>query len=116
MMLGTMVMPRGTAALLAGLVMHFMAGAVFFVVYALLFDAFGLTSGIAGWAALFGAVHGVLAGMMLGMMPLMHPRLATADGIPTPGMFGLQISSMAPIAIIVMHAVFGAVGGAIYQA
>lgn len=122
MMLGTMMLPPGQAARALGMMMHFAAGIVFFIIYALLFDGFGLESATVGWASLFGAVHGVLAGMMMGMMGAMHPRMATATGgqgtaaMEPPGAFGRNMGAMAPIAIIVLHVVFGAVAGAVYIA
>ncbi|MEX2229982.1 MAG: hypothetical protein WEB13_10140 [Dehalococcoidia bacterium] len=125
MMLGTMLMPRGTAAWLVGVMVHLMMGAIFFVVYAALFDAFAIESGIVGWAALFGAVHGVIAGMALGMMPMMHPRLETtpagggppsSGGVPAPGIFARNLGPIGPVAIIVLHVVFGAVAGVVYTA
>ncbi|GAB4337803.1 MAG: hypothetical protein Kow0010_25980 [Dehalococcoidia bacterium] len=122
MMLGTMMMPPGSAARMAGLVMHFVAGTVFFIIYAALFDAFGIDSTVAGWAALFGLVHGVLAGLMMVMMPMMHSRMATAGAVAgsgeveAPGLFGKNLGQMAPMAIVALHVVFGLVGGAIYAA
>jgi hypothetical protein len=122
MMLGTMMLPKGPAAWVAGLVMHFGMGIVFFIVYALLFNAFGIREAVAGWGAIFGLVHGFVAGAALGMMPVMHPRIVSASGetaegtLPAPGPFGLNVSAMAPVAIIVLHVIYGAVGGAIYSA
>ncbi len=122
LMLGTMVMPPGPMARVAGLVMHFMAGAAFVVVYAALFNAFGIESGLAGWGALFGAVHGVMSGLMMTMMGAMHPRMAASTAgasqgtLTAPGFFGVNYGSMAPMAIIALHVVFGAVAGAVYAA
>jgi hypothetical protein len=120
MMLGTMFLPKGPAAWLLGLMMHFAMGVAFLIVYAALFDAFGLEDGLAGWGALFGLVHGVIAGMAMGMMGMMHPRMARAaaggggGSIPDPGLFAVHVAAMAPMAVLVMHVIYGAVGGAIY--
>jgi hypothetical protein len=122
MMLGTMFLPRGTAAWVLGAMLHFMMGAVFFVVYAALFDALAITSGIVGWSVLFGLVHGAVAGASMGMMPAMHPRMVTAggpgehEGVPSPGFFAATFGVMGPMAILMLHAVFGLVGGLIYNA
>jgi hypothetical protein len=122
LMLGTMFLPRGTAAWVLGLMLHLMMGAAFFVVYALLFDALAIESGIVGWAAAFGLVHGAIAGMAMGMMPVMHPRMATAHGsvgseqVPNPGFFASSFGLMGPVAILMLHLVFGVVGGIIYSA
>ncbi len=121
-MLGTMFLPKGPAAWLLGLMMHFAMGVAFLIVYAVLFDAFGLEDGLAGWGALFGLVHGVVAGTFMGMIGMMHPRVARAavgdggDSIPDPGLFAVRVAAMAPMAVLVMHVIYGAVGGAIYAA
>lgn len=122
LMLGTMFLRRGPAAWVLGLMLHFMMGAAFFVVYAGLFDALGLETSLAGWGALFGLAHGVAAGMAMGMMGAVHPRLA-ADGpdvageaLPAPGPFGIHMGMMAPVAILGLHALYGAVAGAVYAA
>ncbi len=78
MMLGTMLLPKGNLAWAVGLMLHFMMGAIFFIVYAALFDVIGLEDGIIGWAALFGLAHGLLAGIMMAPMGIMHPRVARA--------------------------------------
>lgn len=122
MMLGTMFLPRGTAAWALGLMMHFMMGAVFFVAYAALFDALGIESGIVGWSTAFGLVHGAITGMAMGMMPVMHPRMAASHGsvasdqVPNPGAFATSFGLMGPIAILMLHAAFGLAGGLVYSA
>lgn len=122
MMLGTMLLPKGPAAWLLGLAMHFMMGAAFFVVYAALFDILAIEDTIAGWGALFGLAHGTVAGAAMGMMNVMHPRMESSAGqsgvsaLPAPGFFGLRVSAMAPVAILMLHVIYGAVGGAIYSA
>lgn len=114
-MLGTMFLPLGAPARLLGLAIHFMMGAAFFLVYAAIFDAAGLEESVAGWGALFGLVHGLIAGMAMGMMPAMHPRMADGPGaVPRPGFFGVRLGAMAPVAIVLLHALYGAVGGAVY--
>lgn len=122
LMLGSMFMSAGGAARAVGLVAHFMMGTIFVIIYALLFDAFGLSGSLAGWGGLFGAIHGVGAGMMMAMMGAVHPRMATdAGGISSgevlaPGIFGLNYGAMAPVGIIALHIVFGVVAGAVYAA
>jgi hypothetical protein len=104
MMLGTMFLPRGTAALALGAMLHLMMGAVFFVVYTALFDALSITNGIVGWSVLFGLVHGAIAGASMGVMPVMHPRMVTvggpggAQGVTSPGFFATSFGVMGPIA------------------
>ncbi|MBI4328448.1 MAG: hypothetical protein HY685_01115 [Chloroflexi bacterium] len=121
MTLGTMVLPKGAGAWALGLMMHLMMGVVFFIVYAALFQAFGIRTAVAGWSALFGVVHALMAGVAFGMMPVVHPRMATApasdsDQVPAPGYWGLKLGWMGPMAIIGVHVVYGAVAGGVYAA
>lgn len=122
LMLGTMFLRKGPAAWLLGLMIHFMMGAAFFVVYAAAFDALSAESSLAAWGVLFGLAHGVVAGMAMGMMGMMHPRLApagaglTGETLPAPGLFGIRMGPMAPLAILALHVLYGAVAGAIYAA
>jgi len=122
MMLGTVFLPKGTAAWVVGLMMHLMMGALFFLIYAALFDALSIDSGIVGWAVIFGLAHGTIAGAAMGMMPAMHPRMATAGGPETedtvlnPGMFALSMGMMGPMALLALHAVFGLAGCLVYNA
>jgi uncharacterized membrane protein YeaQ/YmgE (transglycosylase-associated protein family) len=78
-----------------------------------LFSAFGLP-GSWLWGLVFGAVHGVMAGLVMGMMPLVHPRVGPGKELPSPGLFAKNISPMAPMGLIMLHLVYGAVVGAIY--
>jgi hypothetical protein len=115
MLLGTMFLPKGTPAFILGLTLHFMIGAIFFVIYAALFNALSIESGLAGWSAIFALVHGAVAGLAMGMMPAMHPRMATATGplvdvVPTPGVFASSFGLMGPIAVLALHLVYGVVG------
>lgn len=121
MTLGTMFFPKGAAAWVVGLMMHLMMGVVFFIIYAALFTAFGIESGIIGWSALFGAIHALMAGAAFGMMPSVHPRMATEPKssprtVSAPGYFGVKLGMMGPAALIVVHVIYGVVAGAIYAA
>ena len=122
MMLGTMFLPRGAAAWLLGLVMHFMMGVAFFVGYAIIFDVVAIEETFAGWGIVFGLAHGTMTGAAMGMMNVMHPRMEISAGqggagaLQAPGFFGLRVSAVAPVAILMLHAVYGLVGGAVYGA
>ncbi len=122
MLLGTMFLPKGAAAWSLGLMLHFMMGAVFFVIYAALFDALSIETSVAGWSALFGLIHGVVAGAAMGMMPAMHPRMVTAggpgetQGVADPGIFATTFGVMGPLALLALHVLYGAVGGLVYAA
>lgn len=121
MILGTMLFPRGGAAWALGLMMHLMMGVAFFLIYAALFRAFGLHSALAGWGGLFGAVHGLAAGMAMGMAPMMHPRMATAgtpssSEVASPGFMATRMGMVGPMAVVMVHALYGVASGAIYAA
>jgi hypothetical protein len=122
MTLGTMFLPRGPAAWTLGLMLHFMMGALFFVIYAALFDALTIDGGVAGVSALFGLAHGVVAGAAMGMMPAMHPRMVTAggpakaEGVVSPGFFATTYGLMGAMALIGVHVLYGLVGGLVYAA
>lgn len=121
MTLGTMFLPKGGAAWVVGLMIHLMMGTIFFIIYATLFSALGVQSAIPGWSALFGVVHAAIAGTAFGMMPMLHPRMATgsatsSETVPMPGFFGTKMGMMGPMSIVMVHVVYGLVGGAIYAA
>jgi uncharacterized membrane protein YagU involved in acid resistance len=113
-MLGLMfVGPESGAVTLIGLVVHVMMGVIFAIIYVLLFNLFHIAPSWQ-WGALFGAVLGVLAGLAFGMMPALHPRMGNGDELPAPGMFGHNLGAMVPIAIVVLHVIFGVVVGGVY--
>ncbi len=116
-MLGLMFIGPDSSGLVyvLGLLVHFMMGVVFSIVYALLFNAFDLDPSWR-WGALFGAVHGVIAGMAFGMMPAMHPRMGRGEVLDAPGPFGINYGAMVPVGVITLHVVFGAVVGWVYGA
>ena len=72
-MLGTMFTPNQGAARVMGVVVHFMMGAVFAVIYALLWSL-GIGGSTWAWGAIFGVVHGVIALLTMPAMMKMHPR------------------------------------------
>ena len=72
-MLGTMVVTRRAAATTPGMVMHFMAGVIFALIYALLWSL-GLGSATWWWGLIFGAVHGAGAVVMMPIMMRINPR------------------------------------------
>jgi uncharacterized membrane protein YagU involved in acid resistance len=113
-MLGLMFVDPGSGAVaILGLVAHVMMGIVFAIVYVLLFRALGIAPRWQ-WGAVFGAVHGVLAGMALGMMPALHPRMGNGEELPAPGLFGHNLGAAVPMAVVLLHVVFGAVVGMTY--
>lgn len=103
-MLGTMFTPNQSTARLMGIVAHFMMGAVFAIVYALLWSL-GIGSPTWLWGVIFGAAHGVVAAMTMPMMMKMHPRPPQMDSGP-----------MMMVGLLVGHMVFGLVVALTYSA
>lgn len=80
-MLGTMVAAKRDTATILGVVMHFMMGVIFAIVYALLWSA-GIGDPTWIWGVIFGAVHGVVVIAMMPIMMRMHPRSPEMAGGP----------------------------------
>lgn len=100
---------------LMGLGMHFMMGAIFGVIYAVLFDAIS-DADIVTLGVIFGIVHWFIAGAMTGMMPMMHAGIKSGD-VPAPGIFMTNIGGMMGFVGGMMgHIVFGLVFALVYQA
>jgi hypothetical protein len=97
-MIGTMM----GASVAVGWIVHFMIGTIAWGGgFALLYE---LIPG--GSAVVKGILFGVAA--WLGMMILVMPMAGA-------GLFGMNLGIMAPIMTLVLHIVFGAVLGAVYQ-
>jgi len=112
MMLGTMVVqPPGAVAWTVGLVMHLVLSGLIALIYAWGFER---VTHRAGWAvgAGFGVIHAIIGGLFMGMVPAMHPLIP--EQMPAPGAFMSNIP-MGPVALFVLHIVYGAVVGAIYR-
>lgn len=111
MMEGTMlVRPPGPVAWGVGFVMHLMISALIALLYAWAFEHVAHRAG-AGVGALFGLVHAVIAGLAMGMVPAIHPLIP--EMLAAPGAFLLHIP-MGPVALVLLHVLYGAVVGAIY--
>jgi len=111
MMEGTMlVRPPGPVAWGVGFLMHLMISGLIAFVYAWGFER---VTHRAGWlvGAGFGVVHAVIAGVVMGMMPAVHPLIP--GQMPAPGAF-LSNVPMGPVALFMLHVVYGAIVGAIY--
>ncbi len=119
---GAMFTSDRRAAKGIGAAMHIvvMSGLVIGSIYALLFDAFEVTSGNAWWVgALFGLVHGLGAGVFMAMLPAMHPRMGAADAggaltLKPPGLFAKNYGSATPPGVVMVHVVYGLVVGLVY--
>jgi hypothetical protein len=119
-MLGTMITSDRDKAKSIGFAMHLLNGWLFAVVYAAAFESWGR----AGWGrgAVVGLIHAsfvLTAGMRF--LPGIHPRMASeqegpemARGLEPPGFFALNYGYQTPVAVLLAHAVYGAVLGAFY--
>jgi hypothetical protein len=101
-----------TSTYVIGLMTHFVNGAVFAVIYAFLFTILSLSGWT--WGLVFGAVHGIVVGIAMGMMHAVHPNMGPGKELPALGLFARNISSMAPVGLIMLHLVYGAIVGAVY--
>lgn len=103
------------------------------VVFGLLYAALFTWLGTAGWlsGAVIGLIHGVVAGTFMKVMGQTHPRMEPvasftgdeawshdAQGlrIADPGLFAKNYGGATPVGLLMGHAVYGLVLGAIYAA
>ena len=104
-LLGTMMLPDGAMAYLAGAMIHAMMSIVFGLIHVAIYAAFDLESNLAAWGLLFGAIHWMVVGMALGMIPPMH--LGIKKGIiGAPGMFALRYPTMTVGGFLMLHLMF----------
>ena len=115
MMLGTMMLPVGAAAIVMGAMIHAVMSVVFGLIHGAVFSAADIDSAQAAWGLLFGLVHWAAVGMALGMLPLMHPRIRD-DEIEAPGFYALSYPPMTAMGFLMLHLVFGVIVGALYGA
>jgi hypothetical protein len=120
-MLGTLFTPNRDRAKVIGVLMHFINGWIFSLIYVAAFHAWG----IAAWwlGSIIGLVHAsfvLTAGLPL--LPAFHPRMANEQYGPTvvrqlepPGFLALHYGTRTPISIIVAHIIYGAILGAFYS-
>lgn len=110
-LLGSMFGAPGSRLL--GLLMHFMMGTVFGLVYAGLFTAVTGTS-IIVLGALFGVIHWLIVGLMTGMMPLMHAGIRSGK-VPAPGVYMIRLGGLLGfVGGLLGHVVFGLAVGLAY--
>jgi uncharacterized membrane protein YagU involved in acid resistance len=103
-MLGTMFVSKKQMAVVLGMIMHFVAGVIFALVYALLWSL-GLGSATWWWGLIFGAVHGIIAIVMIPIIMRMHPRKPEMAGRP-----------MVMAGQLMGHLVYGLVVALVYAA
>jgi len=120
-LLGTIFTPNRDRAKLVGILVHFVNGWLFSLIYVAAFHAWGMATWWLG--AVTGIVHAsfVLA-VAMSFLPALHPRMANEQYGPTivrqlepPGFFALHYGIGTPISVMVAHIVFGAILGGFYS-
>jgi hypothetical protein len=112
MMLGTMVVRNAALpAWLLGFGIHVLTGGVLALIYAWAFEHITHRS---GWlvGAVFGLAHAVIAGLGMGIVPAIHPMIP--ERMPAPGAFMANLGAIGIVAEFALHAVYGAIVGAMY--
>lgn len=119
-LLGTIFTPDRDRAKLVGLVIHFVNGWIFALLYIAAFHAWGTASWWLG--AGMGLVHATFV-LTVGMplLPALHPRMANEQYGPTvvrqlepPGFLAMHYGVRTPISVVLAHVAFGAILGAFY--
>jgi uncharacterized membrane protein YagU involved in acid resistance len=119
-MLGTIFTPNRDRAKLIGILVHFIDGWLFSLLYIAAFHAWGMATWWLG--AIIGLVHAafVLA-VVMPTLPSMHPRMANEQYGPTvvrqlepPGFLGMHYGIQTPISVVIAHVIFGMILGAFY--
>ena len=120
-MLGTIFTPDRDRAKLYGFWRTRGRRMVFSLIYVWIFQSLGE----AGWwrGAVIGICHGIFVlVVVMSLLPGLHPRMASEQHGPEaqnllepPGFLALHYGVQTPIAILLSHAVFGAILGAFYH-
>ncbi len=120
-LLGTIFTPNRDRAKLIGVLVHFVNGWIFSLVYITAFHAWEMATWWLG--ALIGFVHAsFVLSVLMPVLPSMHPRMANEQYGPTvvrqlepPGFLALHYGIQTPISVMVAHLVYGAILGAFYS-
>ena len=112
MMLGTMMLPAGGAAWVAGFMVHLTISALIALIYAWGFEH---VTHRAGWTIgmTFALIHIGIGGVVMGMIPAIQPMVP--EMMPAPGMFMSGMGAIAVTAFIVEHLAYGGIAGATYE-
>lgn len=109
-LLGSMALPPGSSAFALGMMVHFVMGVVFVVIYAAIWNAIGIN--VTWWSGLiFGAVHTAVAFAGMGMIMPMH-RQVKAGSLASP----LAGGAKGMMGMLMGHLVFGLVVALVYGA
>src|ERR1051325_3213391 len=120
-LLGTMFTPARDRAKLLGILVHFVNGWLFSLIYVLAFES--LKTATWWFGAAIGIVHASFV-LAVGMpaLPGIHPRMANEQRGPTvvrqlepPGFLALHYGVRTPLSVLVAHVIFGAILGGFYS-
>lgn len=119
-LLGTMFTPNRDRAKFIGILLHFLNGWLFSLIYVVVFQSLGLATWWLG--GLFGLLQAIFVlTVLLPGMSALHPRVANEQYGPTierqlepPGFMGLHYGIRTPISVLVAHVIFGIILGAFY--
>jgi hypothetical protein len=118
-LLGTAVTADRGRAKAIGYILHFIAGLLFSLAYAIGFAVLGRSGWLLG--AGFGLIHGLFAGSALVniLLPIVHPRMGTptssiASGalLEPPGFMMLNYGRSTPVVSLFAHVLYGGIVGA----
>jgi hypothetical protein len=118
-LLGTAVTSDRGRAKALGFVLHFLAGLLFALAYALGFQVLGTSGWLLG--ASFGLIHALFAGSALVnvLLPIVHPRMgspmsafSTSARLEPPGFMMLNYGAATPVVVVLAHLAYGAIVGA----
>jgi hypothetical protein len=117
-LLGTAVTADRGRAKAIGYVLHFVAGLLFSLAYAIGFAALDRSGWLLG--ATFGLIHGLFAGSALVniLLPVVHPRMGTPSSsiassalLEPPGFMMMNYGRSTPLVSLAAHVVYGAIVG-----
>jgi uncharacterized membrane protein YagU involved in acid resistance len=119
-MLGTIFTPNRDRAKVIGVLVHFIDGWLFSLLYIAAFHAWGMATWWLG--AIIGLVHAAFVlTVVMPTLPSMHPRMANEQYGPTvvrqlepPGFLGMHYGIQTPISVVIAHVMFGMILGAFY--
>jgi hypothetical protein len=119
-LLGTIFTPNRDRAKVYGAALHLLNGWLFSLIYVAAFHA----SGVFAWwfGVAIGGVHAAFVLMVaMPILPGMHPRMASETHGPTvvrqlepPGFLAKNYGIRTPLSVLLAHALFGAILGALY--
>ena len=120
-LLGSMFTAGRERAKLVGFVVHLVNGQIFALVYVALFHAWGAAGPWRG--LLLGVIHAaVVLLLVVPLLPSLHPRMASEEQGPTvtrqlepPGPLALHYGASTPFFVLLGHAAYSLVLGALYK-